>query len=78
MAYDSSKDKTLASAVACEGKAGRITVSVCQYNGGDKKIQISRDLPGDKFAKLGRMTIEEMDAVIKAYPAVLAQANSPE
>lgn len=46
----------------------KITVSVKQYNEGVKKLQISRENPtkeGEfRFAKLGRMTKEETEAVL--------------
>ncbi|MGA2260142.1 MAG: hypothetical protein ABSH28_01765 [Acidobacteriota bacterium] len=76
MAFDESKDKTLASVVAFEGEDSKITVSIRQYNGGEEKVQISRDLlKGDKFEKLGRLTFEEMDGVLRAFNAAYAQAG---
>ena len=49
----------------------KITVSVQQYNEGTKKLQISREnrRPASDdwtFAKLGRMTKEEAEAVLPA------------
>jgi len=45
----------------------RITVGVFSYNGGEKKIQISRENRAAeewRFAKLGRMTKEELVEVL--------------
>lgn len=66
MAYDNSLDKALFSE-SIEFAASRITVSVYSYNNGTPKLQISRE-QGDggeyKFAKLGRMTKEEVEKVM--------------
>ena len=46
----------------------RITVGVFSYNGGTKKLQLSRENQNQneewRFAKLGRMTKEEAQEVI--------------
>ncbi len=46
----------------------RITVGVFSYNGGEKKIQITREnkTPTEewRFAKLGRMTKSELQAIL--------------
>ncbi len=46
----------------------RITVGIFSYNGGTKKLQISRENkdPNDdwKFAKLGRMVKEEVQEIV--------------
>lgn len=45
----------------------RITVGVFSYNGGEKKIQISRENKAAeewRFAKLGRMTKQELAEVL--------------
>jgi hypothetical protein len=44
---------------------GAITVSICQYDGGEKKIQISRYYR-DKWTKLGRMNRVEARFVADA------------
>jgi hypothetical protein len=57
MAFDMSKDKTLAMKAI-----GEIEVKLCQYNGGEPKIQITRfEQKGDTrvYGKLGRMTVAE-------------------
>ena len=67
MPYDSSMDESLFSK-SFENDSGRLTVSVFSYNKGQKKLQISRenrDPQGElRFAKLGRMTKEEVEAVL--------------
>ena len=46
----------------------RITIGVFSYNGGEKKLQISRENLGQteewRFAKLGRMTKEEANEIV--------------
>jgi len=67
MAYDKSLDERLFSK-SWENDFGQLTVSVYAYNKGRKKLQISRELRdnegGFKFAKLGRMTKEEMQSIL--------------
>jgi hypothetical protein len=67
MPYDSSLDESLFSK-SWEGEMSRITVSIYSYNKGAKKLQITRenrDPQGQfRFAKLGRMTKEEVEAIV--------------
>lgn len=67
MPYDATLDKSLFSK-SWENDMTRLTVSVMQYNEGAKKLQISREnlsAEGEaKFAKLGRMTKDEIVAVL--------------
>ena len=67
MAFDKSLDECLFSK-SWENDFGKLTVSVYAYNKGRKKLQISRELKdnedGFKFAKLGRMTKEEMQSIL--------------
>ncbi len=67
MPYDNSLDESLFSK-SWEGDVGRLTVSVYSYNKGVKKLQINRENRdpegGFRFAKLGRMTKEETEAVL--------------
>jgi hypothetical protein len=67
MPFDSNLDKKLFSETK-EIELTRITVAVCQYNEGEKKLQISREnrsQEGDwRFAKLGRMFKDEVEAVL--------------
>jgi hypothetical protein len=65
--YDAKKDVTLErETVIGEGEES-IEVSVCSYNDGAEKIQLTRcktDKNGEKkYSKLGRMTISEAAAV---------------
>lgn len=67
MAFDPNLDKKLWNE-SKEFEGTRITVSVMSYNDGQKKIQISRENFSQtkedySFAKLGRMTKEEAEAV---------------
>ncbi len=67
MPYDSSLDERLF-AKSWEGNGSKLTVGVFSYNKGAKKVQISRELAGDEgkpgFAKLGRMTKEELQGIL--------------
>ena len=67
MPYDSSLDKQLFTK-SWEGDGTKISVSVYSYNNGPKKLQISRenaDAEGQpRFSKLGRLTKEELDAIL--------------
>ena len=67
MPYDSSLDKQLFSK-SFENDSTKVTVSVYSYNGGVKKLQISRenmDAEGQwRFSKLGRMVKEELEAIM--------------
>lgn len=67
MPYDSSLDECLFIKVH-ETDTDRVNVSVYSYNKGTKKLQLTREKKADqgdfKFAKLGRMTKEEVDFVL--------------
>jgi len=67
MPYDASLDKEIFSK-SHENDDGKITVSVHSYNNGPKKLQIvreNRDQEGGlRFAKLGRMTKDEAQAIL--------------
>lgn len=67
MAFDPNLDKKLFSETK-DFEMTRVTVSVCQYNEGEKKLQLSREnrsQEGDwKFAKLGRLFKDEAEAII--------------
>lgn len=76
MPYDSSLDKSLFSK-SIESEAGKLVVSIYSYNGGPKKLQISRenrDMEGNlRFAKLGRMNKEELESVLPLIQEALNQ-----
>lgn len=67
MAFDKNLDKELFSETA-DFETTRIHVGVYSYNDGDKKLQLSREnmnADGEwSFAKLGRMTLEEVEKVL--------------
>ena len=67
MPYDAGLDKEVFTK-SYENDDGKITVSVHSYNNGPKKLQIvreNRDQEGSlRFAKLGRMTKDEVQAVL--------------
>lgn len=67
MPYDASLDESLFSK-SYEYEGGKVIVSVYSYNKGMKKLQISREninAEGEtRFAKLGRMTKDEAEAVL--------------
>ncbi|MDP2921179.1 MAG: hypothetical protein Q8O12_02240 [Candidatus Omnitrophota bacterium] len=75
MPYDSSLDKQVFGK-SFENDDGKITVSVYSYNNGPKKLQIvreNRDQEGSlRFAKLGRMTKEEAQAVLPIIQEALS------
>jgi len=74
MPFDANLDKKLFSETK-ELELTRITVAVCQYNEGEKKLQISRENRNQdgewKFAKLGRMFKDEVEAVLPLLPKAL-------
>lgn len=67
MAYDSSLDQQLF-VKELEGEKGKVIVSVYSYNNGPKKLQLARSVKNEQgdysFAKLGRLTKEELQAVL--------------
>lgn len=67
MPYDSSLDKKIFGETK-EFESTRITVGVFSYNNGEKKLQLSREnrpQPEEwRFGKLGRMTKEEVEAIL--------------
>ncbi len=77
MPYDASLDKKLFSK-EWEGEGTKITVSVFSYNNGVKKIQIGRENASDgefRFAKLGRMTKDEAQAVLPAIQEAIGHMD---
>lgn len=67
MAYDPSLDEEVF-AKAWENDAGRLVVGVYSYNNGPRKVQIRREPKGEgggpSFAKLGRLTKEELQGIL--------------
>ena len=71
--YDPSKDVAIVPPTTiyrAENDSARIDISVYSYDGNTPKIQLQRVLitqRGEIAVKLGRLLIEEMDAVVAAY-----------
>ena len=67
MAFNSDKDVELESKEVLNDGSTIITVGIYQYDGRIPKVQIKREIlksDGErKFAKLGRLTLEEVEAV---------------
>ncbi|MDD4957304.1 MAG: hypothetical protein PHH49_07300 [Candidatus Omnitrophica bacterium] len=78
MPYESNLDETLF-AKTWESEGNRLTVSVRCYNKGPKKLQISRESAGAsgdmKFAKLGRLTKEEAEAILPLMQEALSKMD---
>ena len=78
MPYDNSLDECLFSK-SWETDSDRITVSIYSYNQGTKKLQLSRERKNKdgelKFAKLGRLTAEETEAILPLIQEALAQMD---
>jgi predicted transcriptional regulator len=74
MPYDPELDKKVFYETK-EFDSTRVTVGVFSYNNGEKKLQLSRenvDQTGEwRFAKLGRMTKDEVEAVLPLIQAAL-------
>ncbi|UCH11820.1 MAG: hypothetical protein JSW18_03050 [Candidatus Omnitrophota bacterium] len=78
MPYDGSLDERVFSK-SWETESQRLTVSVYSYNQGPKKLQINREnknKEGDfRFAKLGRMTKEEMKSILPLIQEALSHID---
>jgi hypothetical protein len=78
MPYDSNLDERLFSK-SWESDSDRLTVSIYSYNQGTKKLQINRERKNKdgelKFAKLGRVTKEEMEAILPLIQEALGQMD---
>jgi len=78
MPYDNSLDEQLF-AKSHDTDNGRLTVSIYSYNGGQKKIQISRETKDKqenlKFAKLGRVSKDEMESLMPILTEALSNMN---
>ena len=76
MAYDASLDQELFSK-AWENDMGRLVIGVYSYNGGPRKVQIKRELKEEagrpSFAKLGRLTKEELQGILPLLQEALGQ-----
>ncbi len=76
MPYDADLDKEIFGK-SVENETGRLSVKVMSYNDGARKIQISRERRGQedtmKFAKLGRLTKEEVEAILPLIQEAISQ-----
>jgi hypothetical protein len=77
MPYDPELDQELYSETA-EFETSRLKVAVMSYNEGPKKMQISREqknmTTGDyRFAKLGRLTKGEAEAILPLIKKAMEQ-----
>jgi hypothetical protein len=76
MPFDPNLDKKLFSEEK-DFEKSKLTVSVMSYNDGPKKLQVSREnknASGElQFAKLGRMTKEEAEAVLPLMQKAVEQ-----
>lgn len=79
MPYDKNLDENIFSETA-EFETSKITVGVFSYNGGEKKMQLSRENRNQNgewsFAKLGRMLKEEAEAVIPLMKKALSSMDT--
>jgi hypothetical protein len=78
MPYDNSLDERLFSK-SWETDSDRLSVSIYSYNQGTKKLQLNRERKNKdgelKFAKLGRLTKEEMEAILPLIQEALPQMD---
>lgn len=76
MPYDSSLDQKIFSK-SWENDDTKVSVTVYSYNQGQKKVQLSREnmnAEGEpRFSKLGRLTKEELEAVLPFLQEALGQ-----
>ncbi|MBF0494098.1 MAG: hypothetical protein HQL28_03085 [Candidatus Omnitrophica bacterium] len=67
MPYDPSLDSEVFSKTV-ETEGGKVTVKVMSYNGGAKKLQISREIKNKEgmfqFSKLGRLSKDETEKIL--------------
>ena len=76
MAYDSSLDQQLF-ARSWDSPTSKLIVGVYSYNNGPRKVQITRELANTEgkpgFAKLGRLTKDELQGILPLLQEALAQ-----
>lgn len=74
MPYDKTKDKVLWETTFEHGSNNSVLcLAVCQYNGGDKKVQITRKVERNgepSFSKMGRLSAAEYAFVAKSWAKV--------
>ena len=76
MPYDASLDQEVF-AKTWESDSTRLIVGVYSYNNGQKKVQIRREIKGESdrpsFAKLGRLTKEELQGIMPLLQECVGQ-----
>jgi len=79
MAYDKSLDVVIATMEVFADDKTAVSISVHSYNGGEQKVQISREYikrDGTRsFRKLGRLTLVEAASVSAAMSDVISEAS---
>jgi hypothetical protein len=82
MAYDRTLDVVTATMEVFADDKTAVSISVHSYNGGESKVQLSREYikrDGTRsFRKLGRLTMLEAAAVASAMPKFLADIAEAE
>jgi hypothetical protein len=82
MAFNRDLDVVVASKEAFADEKTAVSVSVHTYNGGDPKVQLSREYikrDGTRsFRKLGRLTMAEATAVANVLPELMAEVAEAE
>ena len=82
MAYDRTLDVVTATTEVFADDKTAVSISVHSYNGGESKVQLSREYikrDGTRsFRKLGRLTMVEAAAVASAMPKFLAEVAEAE
>jgi hypothetical protein len=77
MAYDRTLDVVSVKTEVFADDKTAVSISVHSYNGGESKVQLSREYikrDGTRsFRKLGRLTLVEATAVAEAMPKVLLE-----
>ena len=67
MTYEKSKDRILSSRTIGDGNRG-IDISICSYDNGEPKIQISRWVLINEtkvYRKIGRISFDEFNEIVK-------------
>ena len=80
MAFDKNLDQNLFSETK-EFETTKLTIGVFSYNGGEKKLQITRENRNQQgewsFAKAGRMNKDEVEAVLPLMGKALEEMKKP-
>ncbi len=78
MPYDKELDECVFTKI-WENENERLTASIYSYNKGTKKLQLTRENKNSqgelRFAKLGRLTKEEVDALLPLIQEVRTQMD---